>query len=389
MESASLFRDKPPSEQRNLTVFRAEMIAREEASWRELFAGFDQLKAITYSSGLDLILELTGMFRDVEVTFGSERILSREHAALEQASNIARGYTFVDAVSDQKAFLERLAAELGKSARALLPRVANGTLRFRLLRQMPSDEKLYLLAGAGGGYRVITGSANLSLAALCGRHKELYVVFEGEEAYRAFDEYYAPDAGEAAPVSANYLVVPSGEGGAPQPRTAPIPGTEVPCVQMLSAEVAIIEDQAKFPSTGLTAEALKVAGVEGVRLRGLELEASKNGKTVITATSFFRAYRAHQTAPTDGASDDRLARASIVTDAREVFLEDNLWLGPQSELDPEEIRADAILMVEYLASFANFFGNAGGDQLVLDLSELAVCGSSGAVAPPSGGSQLG
>src|ERR1700720_3077988 len=91
MESASLFRDKPPSEQRNLTVLRAAMIAREEASWRELFAGYDRLKAITYSSGLDLILELTGMFRDVKVTFGSERILSWEHAALEQASNIARG----------------------------------------------------------------------------------------------------------------------------------------------------------------------------------------------------------------------------------------------------------------------------------------------------------
>ena len=94
MEPASLFRDKPPSEQRNLTVFRAEMVAREETSWRELFRGFDNLKAITYSSGLDLILELTGMFCDVEVTFGSERILSREPAALEQASHIAKGVHF-------------------------------------------------------------------------------------------------------------------------------------------------------------------------------------------------------------------------------------------------------------------------------------------------------
>jgi hypothetical protein len=80
------------------------------------------------------------MFQEVEVTFGSERILSREHAALEQASSVARGYTFVDAVADQKAFLERLAVELGKSARGLLPRVADGTVRFRLLRKMPSHE---------------------------------------------------------------------------------------------------------------------------------------------------------------------------------------------------------------------------------------------------------
>lgn len=205
METAGLFQEKPQSERRALTVFRATMTSRQEASWRELFEGFDSLKAITYSSGLDLILELAGMFRDIEISFGSERILSRGHAILEQASHIARGYTFVDAIADQKAFVERLGAELGKSGMALLPRIADQTLRFRLLRKMPSHEKLYLLANARN-YRVITGSANLSLAALSGRHKEVYVVFDGEEAYRAFDEYYTRDAGEADAVSAEHLL---------------------------------------------------------------------------------------------------------------------------------------------------------------------------------------
>ena len=359
MEPATLFREKAPSERRALTVFRAEMIGREEASWRELFSGFDRLKAITYSSGLDLILELTGMFKEVEVTFGSERILSREHAALEQASHIARGYTFVDAVADQKAFLERLAPELGKSARALLPRIADGTLRFRLLRKRPSHEKLYLLA-SDSTYRVVTGSANLSLAALSGRQKEVYVLFDGERAYQAFDEYYVCDAGEAAAVPADCLVVPSAEGETLKPRTAPIPVAEVPCVRMLASGVAIVEDRPKVPSTGLTAEALRLAGVEGARLRGLELNGTKDGKIVITATSFFRAYRAHQTAPSDGANEERISKAVIAIDTNEVFLDDNLWLGPSSEVRDEEIRADATLIVQYLSSFVNFFGNADG-----------------------------
>ena len=34
------------------------MIAREEAHWKDLFAGFESLKVITYSSGLDVILQL-------------------------------------------------------------------------------------------------------------------------------------------------------------------------------------------------------------------------------------------------------------------------------------------------------------------------------------------
>jgi hypothetical protein len=39
---------------------------------------------------------------------------------------------------------------LGQAGRALLERVAAGTLRFRLLRHKPSHEKLYLLAGPKG-----------------------------------------------------------------------------------------------------------------------------------------------------------------------------------------------------------------------------------------------
>lgn len=54
--------------------------------------------------------------------------------------------------------------------------VADGTVRFRVLRKMPSHEKLYLLSGRDQ-FRVITGSANLSVVALSGRQKEVYIVF--------------------------------------------------------------------------------------------------------------------------------------------------------------------------------------------------------------------
>jgi hypothetical protein len=138
VEPAGLFREKTPPNDARSPCFAPRWSAAKRQVGGSLFGGFERLKAITYSSGLDIILELTAMFKDVEVTFGSERILSREHAALEQASHIARGYTFTDALADQKAFLERLAAEFGKSTRGLLPRIPDGTLRFRLLRKMPS-----------------------------------------------------------------------------------------------------------------------------------------------------------------------------------------------------------------------------------------------------------
>jgi hypothetical protein len=44
---------------------------------------------------------------------------------------------------------------------------------------------------------------------------------------------------------------------------------------------------------------------------GLELDRAKDGRIAVTATSFVRALKAHQTAPSDS-GDDRISRAEIV-----------------------------------------------------------------------------
>ena len=63
-------------------MFRAELLGSEEASWEELFAGYAALKAITFSSSIEMLLRLADRLADVEVVFGSESILSKEHLAL-------------------------------------------------------------------------------------------------------------------------------------------------------------------------------------------------------------------------------------------------------------------------------------------------------------------
>jgi hypothetical protein len=151
-------------------VFRAELLGSEEASWEELFAGYTALKAITFSSSIEMSLCLADRLADVEVVFGSESILSKEHLALAHASQTIQSYGLGDALIDQKALVEVLSRFLGGAGSKLLERVVAGTLRFRLLRGRPSHEKLYLLAGPSG-YRVLTGSANLSLAAFEGRQR--------------------------------------------------------------------------------------------------------------------------------------------------------------------------------------------------------------------------
>jgi hypothetical protein len=79
-------------------VFRAELIGSEATSWEELFAGYAALKAITFSSSVEMLLRLADRLADMEVVFGSESILSKEHLALSQASQTIQSYGFSDAL---------------------------------------------------------------------------------------------------------------------------------------------------------------------------------------------------------------------------------------------------------------------------------------------------
>ena len=53
---------------------------------------------------------------------------------------------------------------------------------------------------------MITGSANLSLAAFEGRQHEIYVAFDGEAAWALFDGYYRRDWRDSLPVEPDALV---------------------------------------------------------------------------------------------------------------------------------------------------------------------------------------
>ena len=66
-------------------MFRADLLGSAEASWEELFAGYTALKAITFSSSIEMIMRMADRLADMEVVFGSESILSKEHLALTQA----------------------------------------------------------------------------------------------------------------------------------------------------------------------------------------------------------------------------------------------------------------------------------------------------------------
>ena len=341
-----------------LTIFRAELSGCEEAGWEDLFAGFTTLKAITFSSSIELLLRLSERLDDMEVVFGSESILSKEHLALAQASQTIEAYGFADALIDHKALVEALSRLLGRAGKRLIERVATGSLRFRLLRGRPSHEKLYLLCGPSGS-RVLTGSANLGRAAFEGWQHEILIVFDGEPAWRLFEGYYQRDWKDSVPVAPESLVASAAD-GALAPRDAPLPLEEVPIVRALSAGIALIDPPPRPAPAGFAAEALRQASVLGAQLKDVALPKDKAGRTVVNAGAVLRVIRSHRARPVGEASEDGIPRGEIDFAAGLVHLEGAPWLTLEEAVPPQAVARDARILIDYLDSFHSFFGNAAG-----------------------------
>ena len=351
--------ERPPA---SIRVFDITVEGVRDTGWRELFEGFSRLRALTFSASVPAILDVAALFDDVEITFGSERVLSRELAALEQATTAA-SYRFTDALADQKAFIERCVrpALSGRGAH-LLERVHDQSLRFRLLRRAPSHAKLYLLEGRGR-FRAIAGSANLSLQAFSGGQGETFLVADGEAAYRHFEAFYEENDAAADLVAADLLVVPAGPeatAGLDVPAD-PVPLEQVPCFRFLEAKGVIVESPHPPIMSELSAAALREAGALGAELQQLTLDKNKSGATVVSAKGFSRAYRAHAAQPITEKSD-RIPEARIDLEGGIVTLDGRPWHRLGSPVPWPELEADAALLAPYFEGFGRFYGDAAGLQ---------------------------
>lgn len=152
----------------SLDVVRMDFAGAETCSWQDLFSGFDTLHAITYSSGIDFVYQLIGLFEDAEILFGCDEVIS---------------YSLQEVMAYQCKMVERMRSTASKMKLDLVSRIDQGTLRFFVARSVLSHEKLYLLSGKDGRKRVIMGSANLSRSAFGGYQRENICYLDGDTAY--------------------------------------------------------------------------------------------------------------------------------------------------------------------------------------------------------------
>ena len=120
-----------------LPVVHAKFLGKELLSWQELFSGFEELYAITYSVGVKQVEAVMQYFQHGEVIIGSPSQIHSLPAQIFAKQQYDIGY-----FSRNKALQER---------------VRDGSFRFYVTNGCHA--KIYLLKGNGDKRRVITSSA--------------------------------------------------------------------------------------------------------------------------------------------------------------------------------------------------------------------------------------
>ena len=155
-----------------LRVVKMDFIGPEETNWEELFNGFDEIHAITYTSGIGFINNLISKFAEAEIIIGCEQKMS---------------FSLEEIFAYQSEVLETLRKETAKSSEIIKAKIDEGTLRLYVANKRISHEKIYCLSTKDGlKKRVIFGSANMSLAAFSGIQRENISYCDGDGAY----DYY-------------------------------------------------------------------------------------------------------------------------------------------------------------------------------------------------------
>lgn len=175
MENLSLFdmgneiaNSVEKSASNELDIVQMQFEAVHTMTWQELFEGFDNLHAITYSSSISFVYQLLDYFSYAEILFGSEEVLS---------------YSLQEVIAYQSKTIEYFRNRAKKMNIDLMQRIDNDSLRMYVAHEALSHEKIYLLSASDGRKRVVFGSANLSSAAFQGRQRENISYVDGDAAY--------------------------------------------------------------------------------------------------------------------------------------------------------------------------------------------------------------
>ncbi len=255
---------------KKLNVVEATFKKAIPMNWNDLFKGYDEIYAITYSSGINFISRVLPNFKYAEIIFGCEAVLE---------DNVAM------VMSVQFSQLKFICKH--KSANMLAERLENETLKLLISREIKSHEKIYVLKADDGRVRVITGSANFSYSAFNGIQRENISYMDNIEAF----DYYKEQFEQFKEECSDNVVHSSITRVITDPDTAIEEIVDVvPIAETVRAKKAIILEESDNFDYIIAADASNISK----DLKPLIPKSDKQGKIILTPTTISNVKRKYR-----------------------------------------------------------------------------------------------
>ena len=346
IENLSLFEADEPLEitmdslidmrKNTLDVVRLDYVEAQTMTWQELFAGFDTLHAITYSSGISFVCQLLNQFETAEIIFGCEDVIS---------------YSLQEIMAYQSKLIERLRTSASKAKQNLIERIENNSLHLYVARTMLSHEKIYLLAAKDGRKRVVMGSANMSLTAFGGRQRENISYVDGDQAYDWYMGCYEELRENSTDqiVRESILCADAGDNL-----------EELPISRTIRAKKAVIVEPIESQKEEVLF-ALDVKNLASKLAPSVPKPAKKDKGKILLSPDAVKKIRRQVVAEQTKEKELRTEYPQLevhAQDGRVLLNDQEVELNP----DAEDVRHDVELFLKYMDGYNKFHGDVSGMQ---------------------------
>ena len=330
--------ERAPRTDARLDMIKLDYVGSEPMTWQELFSGFDSIKAITYSSGINFVYKLLDLYKEAEIIFGCEEVMS---------------YTLQEIMAYQEKLIERIRSTDSAAKSKMIERIENGEVHLFVARKQLSHEKLYLLAAEDGRRRVILGSANMSFNAFGGRQRETICHIDSADAYDRFLEVYD----ELKRDSVDSITKKAIEIADATDNVDALPIAETVKVKKVLAIEPVKENVAEVKFVLDTRDLAKRIGPS----IPISREEKKAGKVLISAETIQKVRRqiVHEC---EREKELRSEYPQLLVSADEGRVALN---GNEVNLTPpaEEVKRDVDLFIQYMNGYERFHGDNHGMQL--------------------------
>ena len=322
-----------------LDVVKADFIEGQKRSWKELFEGFDEMYAITFSSGLRFACDLIDMFGYSEIVFGCEDVVNEG---------------FVTALAVGKALVEHISKD--KSVEKLCEKMKEDALKLYVSRDVKSHEKVFCLKSKDGRFRVITGSANMSASAFCGFQRENITYYDGESAFKWYMDRFEAFKTTCAD-SIDYPTIMATNKDSEYLDDHP---EDIPVMKSIETKSVVFVEPTSDEDEEAQIIVADIKGHEDEMKPMLPKLKKDNGRIVLTAKEGSIIKKKSQELRVEKkARESALPKLHIDYDNNTLsFNKKTFNLHPESE----KIKSDIHYLTNYLSGLENFFGDTAEAQ---------------------------